>query len=408
LRRLLCQICYALEATHQVGIIHRDLKPENIWIGRPPHGESYVKLLDFGIAKLLDPTRIHLTQTGAVLGTPLFMSPEQCMGQPVDARADIYAVGVLLYRVFTGQYPFNGTVVTELVYKHVAELPLPPSTHRPLPPDLERLILDCLAKDPAARPASAKVLGQRLDAALGAWSEISATVGTPGSAPLTGTVPAIAPPTPPDPAPPHSPKRARLRNGLLLGTGLSVAALALGGLLIQRSPSRPPTTRPTGPAPVSAAKPAAPGRASISIQNGPDNRVLLDGREIAHGQTSVELSPLAAGSLHHLVVEAPGRRRFEKDFVVEEGSSIEIPALLESEEVSPPAAAGASKTRSTAGSKAGRTPPAPLGRASVPAAVPPEPAEPTPTPSKPAQRPHTPHPTRAQERGLLEDNPLRR
>ena len=130
LRRLLCQICGALEASHQVGIVHRDLKPENIWIARPLHGESYVKLLDFGIAKLLDPTRTNLPQTGAVMGTPLFMAPEQCMGREIDARTDIYALGVILYRIFAGQLPFQGTVITELVFRHVTEEPAPHSRHR--------------------------------------------------------------------------------------------------------------------------------------------------------------------------------------------------------------------------------------------------------------------------------------
>ena len=171
IRRLLRQMCGALEATHKVGIVHRDLKPENIWIARPTHGESYVKLLDFGIAKLADPARTNVTQTGVMMGTPMCMSPEQCMGHHVDARADIYSMGVLLYRIFAGRYPFTGATTTELVLQHVTEPPPPPSTFRPISPDLQRLILDCLAKEPKDRPASAEILGARLEGAFAVWPQ---------------------------------------------------------------------------------------------------------------------------------------------------------------------------------------------------------------------------------------------
>src|SRR4051812_14405882 len=103
-RRLLGQICGALEAAHQVGIIHRDLKPENIWIAQPKHGDSYAKLLDFGIAKLLgDADSAPHTQTGAIMGTPAYMAPEQCRGIGIEPRTDLYSLGVILYEMFTGR-----------------------------------------------------------------------------------------------------------------------------------------------------------------------------------------------------------------------------------------------------------------------------------------------------------------
>jgi serine/threonine protein kinase len=142
--------------------VHRDLKPENIWIARPPHGESYVKLLDFGIAKLLDPTRTNLTQTGAVLGTPQFMAPEQCHGRSVDHRTDLYAMGVILYQMYTGTLPFRGEGFAEILTKQLTQIPERPSTHAALPQALDALIMRCLAKEPAERPQSARELGEEL------------------------------------------------------------------------------------------------------------------------------------------------------------------------------------------------------------------------------------------------------
>src|SRR4051812_23468286 len=146
--RLLGQICGALEAAHQAGIVHRDLKPDNIWVAQPKHGDSFAKLLDFGIAKLMVETdNTAKTQTGAIMGTPAYMAPEQCRGVGVEARTDIYALGVILYEMFTGQTPFRGNFV-ELITHHLSTVPSPPSTLRAISKPLERLILACLEKDP--------------------------------------------------------------------------------------------------------------------------------------------------------------------------------------------------------------------------------------------------------------------
>ncbi|HJX64911.1 MAG TPA: serine/threonine-protein kinase [Polyangia bacterium] len=420
--RLLCQICGALEASHQVGIVHRDLKPENIWIARPPHGESYVKLLDFGIAKLLDPTRTNLTQTGAVMGTPLFMAPEQCMGRQVDARTDIYALGVILYRIFAGQFPFQGTVITELVFKHVTEAAAPPSCHRDMPPDVERIILDCLAKDPAARPQSAQVLGERLATALGAWPGIGVVAAARTSAQMTGTVPAVAvaPGAVPEPTRPIGRTRTLRRPALLLGAGLIAAALLTGATLLRRTKGGSPREIHLAPPsqPVAVARPVAAGRLSVSIQNGPDNRVLLDGKEIARGQTNVEAANLAPGTSHRLVVEAPGRRPFQKDFFVTASSAVDMPISLESEKPRPIATRGFGKTRAPSTAKTTRETKTPMANnAAEPRPAPPPSAPP---PSEPAEAkttrktvpdeniPPVARPSRAQERGLLDVNPLRR
>jgi serine/threonine protein kinase len=166
-RRLLQQICEALEAAHQEKVIHRDLKPENLWIAMPRHGQPYAKVLDFGIAKLIESSDpATATETGTVMGTPHYMSPEQCRGEAVDPRTDIYAMGVILYYIWSGRLPFEGSSFVAVASQQITSTPLPPSAHRPVPPRLERLIMSCLEKDPALRPASAKVLGREIGEAL--------------------------------------------------------------------------------------------------------------------------------------------------------------------------------------------------------------------------------------------------
>jgi eukaryotic-like serine/threonine-protein kinase len=187
LRRLLGQICGALEAAHHAGVIHRDLKPDNIWVATRPRSASSIKLLDFGIAKLADIASSAATQSGVPMGTPLYMPPEQAMGRPIDHRADLYALGVVLYQIFAGTLPFLGATHHEIVLKHATETPLPPSRHRPiLPEGMEEIILACLEKDPSRRPVSAADLGERIDAAFAGQANV-------GAAPSTGTL--IMPPT---------------------------------------------------------------------------------------------------------------------------------------------------------------------------------------------------------------------
>jgi serine/threonine-protein kinase len=166
-RRLLAQICEALAAAHAEKIVHRDLKPENIWIAAPRRGQPYAKILDFGIAKLLDSRDAPgTTEAGVAMGTPYFMSPEQCRGEAVDHRTDIYAMGVLLYLMWSGRLPFEGTSFVAVASQQITATPAPPSAHRAVPARLEQVILRCLEKDPARRPPNAEALREDLDEAL--------------------------------------------------------------------------------------------------------------------------------------------------------------------------------------------------------------------------------------------------
>jgi ABC-type branched-subunit amino acid transport system substrate-binding protein/tRNA A-37 threonylcarbamoyl transferase component Bud32 len=160
------QITRGLRAAHAVGLVHRDIKPANIWLEEPADGVGAprVKILDFGLAKpLRDDT--ELTQHGTVVGTPAYMAPEQLEGQPLDARADLYALGVVLYRMITGVPPFKAPNVARLLAAILAQDPPPVSSIRGrVPRPVEELLNDLLAKDPNRRPPSASIVAERLRA----------------------------------------------------------------------------------------------------------------------------------------------------------------------------------------------------------------------------------------------------
>ncbi len=143
----------ALDAAHAASVAHRDLKPENVFVSFDEDGRCYPKLLDFGIAKLMGDEGEHHTRTGALMGSPGYMSPEQCRGKNVDHRTDIYAMGVMCHELLTGKRPFTGESTMDLMFKHAKEPPPPMSTLCPaIPASLDEPVLRMLAKEPADRP----------------------------------------------------------------------------------------------------------------------------------------------------------------------------------------------------------------------------------------------------------------
>jgi serine/threonine-protein kinase len=159
------EVAAALAAAHNAGVIHRDLKPSNIFLVSSPDGSSYVKLLDFGLAKQAEFARGDTPQTrvSRVLGTPEFMAPEQARAEPVGPRTDLYALGVVTYEMLTGVLPFEAPTAFEIVNMHLNVLPRPPSEREPaVPPEVDQLVLKLLEKVPANRPPSAEVVRQEI------------------------------------------------------------------------------------------------------------------------------------------------------------------------------------------------------------------------------------------------------
>jgi serine/threonine protein kinase len=157
------QTCRALQASHDKGIVHRDLKPENLFLVRSDERRNFVKILDFGIAKMLSNPYTR-TRTGVLLGTPAYMSPEQCRGSgEVDHRSDIYSLGIMLYELTTGVLPFAAQGYGDVIMAHMTRPPEPPTTHNPkIPPKLEAAILRALEKKPQDRFQSMFELGSLL------------------------------------------------------------------------------------------------------------------------------------------------------------------------------------------------------------------------------------------------------
>lgn len=160
------QMCEALQAAHDTGIIHRDVKPANFYRVTVDGDPDFIKILDFGIARLANPQDSIVTQTGVVMGTPDFMAPEQAMGKHVDLRADIYSLGASAYALLTGRPPFEGANEYDVIYKQLNDDPAPPSEVAPVaagvPKWLDRVILKTLRKDPKDRYETMRELGDEL------------------------------------------------------------------------------------------------------------------------------------------------------------------------------------------------------------------------------------------------------
>lgn len=173
------QICDGVAKAHSKGIIHRDLKPSNVMLVTEEGIKDFVKIVDFGLAKGLNLSEEsqRLTQTGEVFGSPIYMSPEQCLGQSVDERSDVYSTGVLMYETLTGKVPIVGANVTETIARQMTEIPKPFSEVRPdlqINSRLEQVVLKALSKSPEQRQASMLELKEELLGAMGPYTAITA------------------------------------------------------------------------------------------------------------------------------------------------------------------------------------------------------------------------------------------
>ena len=380
-RRLLRQICQALEAAHRQGIVHRDLKPDNIWIVQPQHGDSYAKLLDFGIAKLMgDVDEGQRTQTGIVMGTPAYMSPEQCRGVNVERRTDIYALGMILYEMFAGQLPFKGELrrADHAPPDHRSRAAVAPSADAagagPADPALSRQ---------GSRPAAAdrrRAVARARDGAAraglrGRGAAAAAVPPEPQPAPTTDPPGDTLSPPPGRTASDLKIQPARQRGPLVLALAAGAAAaialaIVLGarngggdkGSLVVVSDAQPP------PATI-AAKPV-PGRAHVVVKGVEVARVLVDGKLVAAGVREARVLDLAPGESHALRVEAVDRTPHERVFTVAAGAEAELEVSLAPpaapEPHSPPRAPGAKTRRHDTLATPGATPTTPPPTTSKP------------------------------------------
>jgi serine/threonine-protein kinase len=165
------QACASLAEAHENGIVHRDVKPENLFATRRDDEYDFLKLLDFGLAKVMRPEEdATLTQGTFVGGTPLYMAPEVCGGGAADARSDLYSLGAVLYLLVTARPPFPGDSAAAVMMRHLNETPAPPSTVAPVALELEQIILRCLSKRPEDRFPSARALDHALAHVGDGWS----------------------------------------------------------------------------------------------------------------------------------------------------------------------------------------------------------------------------------------------
>jgi serine/threonine-protein kinase len=244
------QVCRALAAAHDKGIVHRDMKPENVFLVEREGDPDFVKVLDFGISKIRQ-AGSKLTQTGMVIGTPHYMSPEQARGDPnLDHRSDIYTIGAMLYEALTGALPVQADNPTGVLVKILTETPPLPSAVNPaVPPPVEQVILQAMAKDPNARFGSCRDLSKALQQASGIMDGSTAYLAAAAAA-STGMA-AGRPPTGMVPGMPVPPSGLRPPSGMRPPTGQRppgvppTAVTPGGGMMQPPYPGAPPSVGPT-------------------------------------------------------------------------------------------------------------------------------------------------------------------
>ncbi|UJR87056.1 serine/threonine-protein kinase [Sandaracinus amylolyticus] len=302
--RITREVARALREAHRQEMVHRDLKPSNVMLVTTGEGEQ-VKVLDFGLVKVMRDDSEELTKEGHFLGSPKYMAPEQIRRGPVDGRADLYALGVLLYQMISGRVPFEGDDPVQTLMAHLND-PVPPipSTIE-VPPSVQQLLLRCLQKDPALRFASAEELIRAIDEIapmVPGWSAqarhamtVSGEIATMGSSsfPLSlGT----APPPPVAAAPPARTGRgARIAivAGVAVAAGLAAIASSGGGEPEIAAPPVIATPLPPSPPPVEAPAP----RFTLFVASTPQGATLRRGDEvIGTTPTFVELERAALES----------------------------------------------------------------------------------------------------------------
>jgi serine/threonine-protein kinase len=314
--RLADELLDALSAAHKAGVVHRDLKPNNIFLVRQPGGGSYVKVLDFGLAKQMAGEQVASQQTlnGLIIGTPEYMAPEQVRGDPVSTKTDLYAFGIILFQLVTGQLPFNARVVAEYLVHHLEHTPPSPLTLRPeLPPALAQLVLMLLEKDPRARPTAEQVRGALQEIADGLPPPTGARPSREmRSLVLPGLEPARPAPQPRQEAPvvsaspPVTPPRFRLAPVVGVAAGVLLFSSAMAVWMLRRPApapelvAAPPAVTET-PAPAEpVANPSPPPAVTPEVVSAPPTETVVAPSASGPSTTSTERKPPLTARIERL------------------------------------------------------------------------------------------------------------
>lgn len=410
------QVADALAASHAKGIIHRDLKPDNIYLITRGREKDFVKVLDFGIAKLTgDAPGSRRTRTGIVMGTPAYMSPEQCEGKGnIDARTDVYALGIVLYEMITGQVPFAGEGYGEVLVQHLTKRPARPTTSRgAVPPLVEAIIMKSLEKK---REERFQTMEDFIEALRDPQAYIDARGGldafyrpddgaSPGAA--TGVMPVATPGTGMPKAPTgvgaltsvqatsayEAPPRGN-RAAIVVGGAVLAFALVGGGIFLATrgkdkaagavaavappgaaAPAAAPAPTPAAPAPAPVAAPepvaapVAPAKISINVVSTPPGADVFVGDDPASkGKTPITLELTRAEGETQVTVKAEGWKDATRPVKLSMDAQLEIALVKDRHSTpsgtrpptgKPPAGAGkppAGKPDSRPGSKPDKKP----------------------------------------------------
>jgi serine/threonine-protein kinase len=334
----------ALHAAHAKNIVHRDLKPENIFLQHREGAPPRVKLIDFGISKITaGPDGEKLTQTGSVMGTPAYMSPEQARGSTeLDHRADIYSMGVILYEMLTGKLPFEGENFTEIIISILTQEPIPPrEAHAEFPPEAEAVLLRSLVKDPAGRYSNALEFAEALKGLSGyetreaQLTSLAAsakhttfasgslgpdTAGTDGESVAADVMAQVSggAATPTGWAGTHAPRKKSGRSKAVVAIVVVAAVISLGGIggliwMLGFRGAQPPPAPVAPPAAPAVQQPATPKAVTITVNGAPDGaRVYFDGVlitvnpfNVKYGEAGLPLKVEAEGYLPFEVTVSP-------------------------------------------------------------------------------------------------------
>jgi serine/threonine-protein kinase len=354
---ILFDVCDALEAAHEKGIVHRDLKPENIFLVNLRNNRRQVKLLDFGVAKLNNnaDARLQRTRQDTIIGTPHYLSPEQARAKPVDAKTDVYSLGVMAFEMIVGQVPFNGDNVMDILVQHMNAPPPLPSSLRPgIPAEIDDILVRMLAKEPGKRPSL-----DEIRAALGGARDALSTERDGFIGPMEDSGPRqiapVARATPPRTTPPvgagePAAESSAMPSGTIdesstLGRSSrwpifvvgSVLALGVGGVLFFTTQGTPAPRKDPPPPPIAATKPAqepaaptaatpAPATLRITV-DAPDATIEVDESVVAEhaGNATVTLGLIGS---HVVKASAPGRKAVTKVLNVVAGETLDLPLVL--------------------------------------------------------------------------------